>query len=509
MDALATTQSVSNHSDCRRLVYSRYLFQQQIVNPFKNIVSYQCADQVRFATGVDDVTCNWAKPTDVTKTDVRVYDPATPVGGVLKFILGSKPDQLRAAGSLRLPVEKYYDCHVTSRFDELGNLPRVGGGMTASLCSQYCSTDADVFARAHAMPDTVLHVDYTKSTFRSTCSGLEARSGDQLSAITDYILHHSPVSDVLLSFDVVLHGGFVDKGGLVLTLNDQVIHAHQCNKPNSELILGHRTMFFASCVPEVFVLTQHPLAFNFYHSLIEQITRAVAYRAFLQAHPHVAVHVGQEKPEFASVVLNMFGIHNPVVSGDIRAKRIYIPQGGGCHNPHTASVQLAAQYFHQFTEKHLLQRSTMTSQPHRRFIVLIKRTTRALVNHEAVLGLVHDLAARTQRDVYVYDDRNLPSFNDSVALFYRSDVIIGPHGAGLTNMIFSRPATFVVEIHCVADPDSLRVSIQLLALKLGLRYHGGLTVRTQAYSSRCNREGIIADIDELRALFDTISQHLL
>jgi capsular polysaccharide biosynthesis protein len=38
------------------------------------------------------------------------------------------------------------------------------------------------------------------------------------------------------------------------------------------------------------------------------------------------------------------------------------------------------------------------------------------------------------------------SFEEQVRLFRNAEVVVGPHGAGFTNLIFSKPGTRVVEI---------------------------------------------------------------
>ena len=61
------------------------------------------------------------------------------------------------------------------------------------------------------------------------------------------------------------------------------------------------------------------------------------------------------------------------------------------------------------------------------------------------------------------------SIAEQVALFSRASVVVGPHGAGLTNLLFSPPGTRVVEIF--AAPAAQGVSnYRVLASHLGMPY---------------------------------------
>jgi hypothetical protein len=85
--------------------------------------------------------------------------------------------------------------------------------------------------------------------------------------------------------------------------------------------------------------------------------------------------------------------------------------------------------------------------PHRR--VLISRRTaarRRLVNEDALWAR---LAAAGFERVQMED----LSFDEQVALMQESLVLVGPHGAGLTNMIFCQPGTHVVEIADLSFPN--------------------------------------------------------
>ena len=54
--------------------------------------------------------------------------------------------------------------------------------------------------------------------------------------------------------------------------------------------------------------------------------------------------------------------------------------------------------------------------------------------------------------------------------FYGAAMVVGPHGAGLSNMYFSRPTTYVVEGVC--NVPHVNMCFKDLSHVLGHRWHG-------------------------------------
>lgn len=54
-------------------------------------------------------------------------------------------------------------------------------------------------------------------------------------------------------------------------------------------------------------------------------------------------------------------------------------------------------------------------------------------------------------------------------------MVVGPHGAGLSNIFFSRPGLHVVEGVC--NPPHVNLCFQRLAHVLGHRWHGVTSLR--------------------------------
>jgi hypothetical protein len=82
--------------------------------------------------------------------------------------------------------------------------------------------------------------------------------------------------------------------------------------------------------------------------------------------------------------------------------------------------------------------------------ILIRRseTKRSIQNHDALLDLLR--LKRPDLEWLIFDKQ---PFDDAVAMFSRTQIIVAPHGAGLTNMFFSPPGTKIVEIMPCDNPN--------------------------------------------------------
>jgi capsular polysaccharide biosynthesis protein len=70
----------------------------------------------------------------------------------------------------------------------------------------------------------------------------------------------------------------------------------------------------------------------------------------------------------------------------------------------------------------------------------------------------------------MFIDNPVPKFADTMKMFNAAVMIVAPHGAGLSNMMFSEPGTFVVEGVC--NIPHVNLCFIRLAHVLGHRWHG-------------------------------------
>ncbi|KAI3435029.1 hypothetical protein D9Q98_003081 [Chlorella vulgaris] len=75
-------------------------------------------------------------------------------------------------------------------------------------------------------------------------------------------------------------------------------------------------------------------------------------------------------------------------------------------------------------------------------------STRRVANEQALLQAIR--AAFPQQQLVVYSGGLAAA--DTIALFQRARVVLGPHGAGLSHILFAAPGTTVIEFLFMADP---------------------------------------------------------
>lgn len=63
---------------------------------------------------------------------------------------------------------------------------------------------------------------------------------------------------------------------------------------------------------------------------------------------------------------------------------------------------------------------------------------------EAVKKLAEEYKFRFE----IFPDNPVPPIAETMAMFYRAKVIVTPHGAGLSNFLFTRPGSYVIEGIC-------------------------------------------------------------
>ena len=96
------------------------------------------------------------------------------------------------------------------------------------------------------------------------------------------------------------------------------------------------------------------------------------------------------------------------------------------------------------------------------------------------------------------------SFLDQVSLFRDAKVVVAPHGAGITNIVFCSKETKVIEI---MGPKYINLCYWHLSCRVGLDYYYlfGEGEPLNYYDTRFNNDDIEVDLNKLRKTFDLAS----
>ena len=143
---------------------------------------------------------------------------------------------------------------------------------------------------------------------------------------------------------------------------------------------------------------------------------------------------------FTKDVLKWFSFTNPMETGIIYSyiKDIYVMRKIECGNPSPQKIKLLRD---KISEKLRFEK---------KYGILIKRSEnyRSIMNHDQLLENLKNYYSDIEWKVF-----DKLSFNETTEFFSKAKVIVAPHGAGLTNMLFSPNNITIIEIMNKDDPN--------------------------------------------------------
>lgn len=212
---------------------------------------------------------------------------------------------------------------------------------------------------------------------------------------------------------------------------------------------------------ELFVMTQY-WGTSFFHKIVEVMPRVAPYVDLLRANPTIQIHAPEDRSQ-VSEMLQMLGI-DPVrvVTGVTRAKLAYLPQGTPCGFPDARSIQLLS----KLLREHVRSRR---QAPRNRLVYVRRSGLRRFAVDAPIEFVLRAVAERHRLNFTVFGDRPTPPLSSAAELFNSAVAVVGPHGAGLSNVVFCEPGTALVEGVC--NEPHVNMCYQMTAHMLGLRYH--------------------------------------
>lgn len=214
---------------------------------------------------------------------------------------------------------------------------------------------------------------------------------------------------------------------------------------------------------EVLVITQR-FGVNNYHRLAETFPRIAVLVDFLMRNPNIRIHTPTEFYRI-SKYLTMLGIDsNRIIYSWCRAKVVYLPRAVQCTFPSFFESQLLSRLFRRYI------RNSLSPGLRNKVIVIRRSNHRYFHEQDRVEEVVRKAATDYNFTYETFRDAPLPSMEDMMRLFHSAVMVVAPHGAGLGNLVFSQPGTFLVEGVC--NPPTAFLFFQRTALIFGHRYHG-------------------------------------
>ena len=243
-------------------------------------------------------------------------------------------------------------------------------------------------------------------------------------------------------------------------------------------------------VDEAFV-SVHKIGGAYFHWNAEAISRIAIYLDFLRANTDIKIVIPSQNGPMTKRYLTILGIANDrLVWGKVTARIAYLPQGSRCgEKVSSIGLSMASKEYRDHIATKLQEKSNPDT------IILIHRTKkRFLLQHEAIKQFLVQVAKKYKMRFVVFSDKNLPSFENTMRLFYRAALIVAPHGAGMVNAMFSRPGTVVIEIMCPI-PNAV-LCYPYLMRNLGHVYYG---IRHDKFKNLKSCQRMWVDLNQLKA----------
>jgi hypothetical protein len=176
--------------------------------------------------------------------------------------------------------------------------------------------------------------------------------------------------------------------------------------------------------------------YNYYHWIMEALPRLLAYRQLGVA---IDWYYAPQKHRFQRDSLAMLGVPpertlNARARTHIRADNLLVSSPRWWHV--WPATREKTDFLHSAFTANLPSQS---ARPLRIYVSRRRRGKRIVVNETEVLRELSRLGFRR------YDLETM-TVAEQVALFHQAECVVGPHGAGLVNLVFSRPGTKVIEI---------------------------------------------------------------
>jgi len=237
--------------------------------------------------------------------------------------------------------------------------------------------------------------------------------------------------------------------------------------PFTEHVYFHERVFVVAEVDDTYV----------YHIHLEIMPRLIYHLDFLLANPDIKILVGCDSKKGLNrteaglahglqsmrPLMKMAGLSMDrlIVHSHIYAQEIYLPMEGGCQDPvyNTWQILKMRKVFMDFLN--LPQPSGGGGEKQQPVILLMKRssgTKHTRNGHDSVRQwndaftnrMLQALKTSFPRfEVRLFSDKNetlMACHECQIRAFAETDLLIGIHGAGLSNMLYMKPNSAVVEI---------------------------------------------------------------
>mmetsp|Transcript_23289 Transcript_23289/g.22446 ORF Transcript_23289/g.22446 Transcript_23289/m.22446 type:complete len:578 (+) Transcript_23289:171-1904(+) len=247
---------------------------------------------------------------------------------------------------------------------------------------------------------------------------------------------------------------------------------------------------------------------NYHHFLVDSLTRLIRHLDFLIANPDIMIHIraieqGFKKKELVDAgrqlrerLFTMLGIDmKRVISGQIYADEVYIPKSTNCNAPLSLAFELRLIVRYFFKKSYPEASALLEVQPlapihgtasivqmavqKNSSLALVMKRRNIIIQHRPCYDVKtcdkswrhwdnDTLNSVVKQFKFKFPDHNIVVINShdsywtncmtcQIRTYANTDILVGLHGAGLTNLIFMPPDSLIIELVAQFDGRMLPV----------------------------------------------------
>ena len=243
----------------------------------------------------------------------------------------------------------------------------------------------------------------------------------------------------------------IKKGVIYKKLSTQLINNHLVDLDKNIIIkTGTRKFIQKKIKGNILSLVQGASAIgNYGHWILDTIPKLIITKKFKDLNSFDAILMPNIKKKFQTDSLEYFNISkNKILDGSeithLYADKITIPRQPYWElNKHQfETVAKVDQDILKSIRKIFLQNSSLNKKKNEN--IFIDRSD-SIFNHNKLVNNLEIIDYLKKKEFLIIKLAEL-SFNEQIKIFNEAKIIIGSHGAGLTNLIFCEPSTKVIEI---------------------------------------------------------------
>ena len=243
----------------------------------------------------------------------------------------------------------------------------------------------------------------------------------------------------------------IKKGVIYKKLSTQLINNHLVDLDKNIIIkTGTRKFIQKKIKGNILSLVQGASAIgNYGHWILDTIPKLIITKKFKDLNSFDAILMPNIKKKFQTDSLEYFNISkNKILDGSeithLYADKITIPSHPYWElNKHQfETVAKVDQDILKSIRKIFLQNSSLNKKKNEN--IFIDRSD-SIFNHNKLVNNLEIIDYLKKKEFLIIKLSEL-SFNEQIKIFNEAKIIIGSHGAGLTNLIFCEPSTKVIEI---------------------------------------------------------------